>query len=180
MPVLAHAGGTTSKGITVTPNVWLRKTARTRGFALLAVGNAVAWVVMFFLIRNPHWNRTTGEYLENGTFFFGVAALSLMYARRLARAGLWIARDAVTIRGPLVTRTISPADAQSFIPGVQRSGGNGTPCPMLKRNSGRPIGIWALGREGVIFNYRQYQEDLEPLCDQLNELLRSAQAERSR
>jgi hypothetical protein len=177
MPALTHVNpATPADGVVVTPETWMRKAKRTRGAALLGVTNAAVWVAMFFIPGNPYWHKTTGDYLALGVFFFGVASLSLLYARRLARAGLRMAPDRVTIRGPLRTRSISLADAQRFVPGIQPGFGNGTPCPMLQRHDGRPVGIWALGREGVVFRYRQHQEELQPLCDRLNELLGSLQS----
>jgi|ERR1700722_3346982 len=130
---------------------------------------------MFFVAHNPRWHRTVWENVAFALFFFGVALLSLLYARRLARAGLFVSAEAVTIRGPLFTRTVSLADAQSFVPGVQPSFGNGTPCPMLERKGNHPLGVWALGREGFVSGYSKYLKELQPLCDQLNELLHSAQ-----
>jgi hypothetical protein len=176
MPALTHTSRESpTKGVTVASDLWMRKAVRTRGSALFAVANAVAWATMFFVAKNPRWHRTVWENLALALFFFGVALLSLLYARRLARAGLFVSADGVTIRGPLFTRTVSLADAQSFVPGIQPSFGNGTPCPMLERKGGHALGVWALGREGFISGYSKYLEDLQPLCDQLNELIRSAQ-----
>ncbi len=42
---------------------------------------------------------------------------------------------------------------------------------MLESVNGQSIGIWALGREGVVWKFDQYLEEAEPLCHELNQLL---------
>lgn len=176
VPTLIHTSRESpTKGVTVASDLWMRKAVRTRVSALFAIANAVAWVTMFFAAHNSRSHGTVWENVAFALFFFGVALLSLLYAHRLARAGLLVSSGEVTIRGPLFTRTVSLADAQSFVPGIQPSFGNGTPCPMLERKDGHPLGVWALGREGFVSGYSRYLEELQPLCDQLNELIHSAQ-----
>jgi hypothetical protein len=158
--------------LAIAPGRWIRKTKRTRGGAFFALAFALAWAAIFFVaLGNPHLDKTAGEYIGFGVFFFGGAAIGVLYARRVSRAGLLVTRDGVVIRGPVKTWTVSLADAETFEPGVQPGLRNGTPCPMLKRKSGRPVGVWALGHEGLVSRYRRYLQDLEPLCDELNEVL---------
>ena len=55
--------------------------------------------------------------------------------------------------GPLRTWEVPGNSAVSFSPGVQPSYGNGTPCPILTRSDGSTIGVWALGREGLVWGF---------------------------
>jgi hypothetical protein len=112
-----------------------------------------------------------GAELGAGAFFLGMAALGLLLAHRLRQAGVWLGPDRVVVRNPLRTWMIPLSDATGFAGGVAAGGGNGTPCPLLRRRHGRPVGIWALGREGVVWHFGRYQYELEPLCDQLNVVL---------
>lgn len=143
---------------------------------ILALGMAA---VFFATIANGNPHNTTGSDVGFGVFVLGIDAFLVVCARRLSRAGLLMSRDGVVVRGPFKTWAFPLADAESFEPGVQAGGGNGTPCPMLKRKNGGAIGVWALGHEGVVWRYRQYLHDLEPLCDELNEVLRSMAADRA-
>ena len=47
---------------------------------------------------------------------------------------------------------------------------------MLQRKHGRSIGVWALGREGVVWRFGRYQHEMEPLCDELNVVLSTVRA----
>ena len=87
------------------------------------------------------------------------------FARRVGRAGLWMGPAGLVVRGPLRTWEVPGNNAVSFSPGVQPSAGNGTPCPILTRSDGSTIGVWALGREGLVFNFDTHLEELRPLCD---------------
>jgi hypothetical protein len=81
--------------------------------------------------------------------------------------------DQIVIRNPFRTWTIPIDDADSFAEGVASGSGNGTPCPLLRRRHGRPVGVWALGGDGVIGRFGRYVRDLQPLCDELNAALAS-------
>jgi hypothetical protein len=178
VPNRSAAGGPTP--LAVAPDRWIRKARRTRGAAFLALVFALGWAAIFFAATgHPHAHETAESYVGFGVCFFGGAVLCVLYARRLSRAGLLLTRDRVVVRGPIRTWTVSLADAETFEPGIQPSFGNGTPCPMLKRRNGRAIGVWALGREGIVTRYGQYLHELAPICDELNEALRSVAAERA-
>ncbi|HYB23952.1 MAG TPA: hypothetical protein VED41_09165 [Solirubrobacteraceae bacterium] len=160
----------------VAPNVWMRKTRRTGTFAALAYVNAVVWVAMAVdAATKPQYNGDAGNLAAMLVFLLGVAALSVIAGRRLARCGLWMSRERVIVNGPLRTWTLPVSEVEDFEPGV-RSAGNGTPCPVLRRSHGRPIGIWALGRDGLVSSYSSYLNELQPLCEELTELARTLQA----
>ncbi len=164
--------------LAIAPERWIRTTKRTRGGAFFALVFAVGWTAVFFAtIANGNPHNTTGGDIGFGVFVLGIDAFLVVCARRLSRAGLLMSRDGVVVRGPFKTWAVPLADAESFEPGVQAGGGNGTPCPMLKRKNGGAIGVWALGHEGVVWRYRQYLRDLEPLCDELNAVLGAVRAE---
>ncbi len=113
----------------------------------------------------------TASALNGVVFFLVFAAPCVWFGWQIARAGLWIGPDGLVIRGPLRKWKVQPSEAVRFAPGVQRGAGNGTPCPILERVDGTPVGVWALGREGLIWSFDNYLEELKPLCDWLNQLL---------
>jgi hypothetical protein len=176
MSLLRRAGEMVGPdAVEVARSVWIRNRRRTRVWSAIAV----LWSVLFactLFIPSAHWHKTLGEYLGLGVIYFGIAALGMAFAGRVAKAGVWIGPDGIVVRGPFRTRSVSLADAEAFVPGLQGGAGNGTPCPMLKRRDGRPVGIWALGRRNLVFRYRRLFQEIQPLCDELNELVRALQS----
>jgi hypothetical protein len=168
------AAGTT--GAAVAPDAWIRKTRRTGTFAALAYLNAAGWVAIAIdVLTKPEHTRETGTVVVTLVFLLGVAALSVLFGRRLAKCGVWMSREKVVVCGPLKTWTLDVGEVKGFEPGLLGAG-NGTPCPVLRRTHGRPIGIWALGRDALIANNRRSLEELQPLCKQLGELLAEMKA----
>jgi hypothetical protein len=157
----------------VATRTWIRRRGRTRFAATFAAVWSLGIGATPLLAGNPHLLATSTDYLAAGMFFLAFACPGLLLARRVATAGLWLGPDGVVVRGPLRTRSVPLADAQTFAPGVQNGARNGTPCPMLSRRNAAPIGVWALGREGLVFRFDRYLADLQPLCDELNKLLES-------
>jgi hypothetical protein len=154
-------------------NVWMRRRTRTRIFAALAVACSLWFVAtaLVVVIERPG----VGE-AGIGLFLIGVASAAGMFARRLARAGLWIAPEAIIVRGPGRTWVLAVDDVERFVPGIQQGLGNGTPCPMLRRANGHSVGVWALGREGLVWRFPRYLREMEPGCEELNRMLKSLQA----
>jgi hypothetical protein len=164
--------------VAVEASIWIRKPRRTRVAAATAVAFSLALAGIFFipLFEGKLDSQTpAAAYLILALFFFGTAALGLALARRLARAGLWMGPTGIMVRNPLRTTHIALAQAEAFVPGVVGDR-NGTPCPVLKSKPDGAVGVWALGREGVVFRYRRYLQGLQPLCDQLNDLLGALQS----
>lgn len=165
--------------VSIEPNTWIRKQRRTRQFATFAVCWSLAMLVIPLIVLlgdNSNWHNTPGNDVGLSLFFVALAAPGFWMARRLAGAGLWMGADSIMVRGPVRTRTLALADVNSFAPGVLAGGNNGTPCPVLKRAHGPAVGVWALGREGVFWRYARYADEMEPLCDELNDLLRKLKA----
>ena len=106
-----------------------------------------------------------------GVLFLVFAAPCAWLGWRVSRSGLKIAPDGIRVRGPLRDWQVEPSEAVQFTPGVQGGAGNGTPCPILERVNGKSVGVWALGKEGLVWNYDDYLEELKPLCERLNGLL---------
>lgn len=159
--------------VNIGPNMWIRKERRVRRFSRFAVCYAFAMLripLWLFSAPHSHWHNTVPNDLGIGLFFVAVAAPGLWTAPRLRRTGLWIGVDGVRVRNPLRTYTLALSDAESFAARVLAGGNNGTPCPMLKQTHGRAVGVWALGREGVIWRYARYAVEMEPLCDELNDV----------
>jgi hypothetical protein len=172
MSSLDHATAARSAPASVVaPNVWIRKARRTGTFAVLAYVNAAAWVAISVDVASKsQFTSHLGSFVVMLVFLLGVAALSVITGLRLASCGLWMSQEKIVIVGPLRTWTLGVGEVEGFEPGV-RGARNGTPCPVLKRTHGRPIGVWALGREGLISSYDRFLDELRPLCEELNELL---------
>jgi hypothetical protein len=157
--------------VNVAPNAWIRNRRRTRAWAAIAAFWSVVFAGLLFLPRHSPSHPTLGGYLVLGVFYFGIAALGIAFAGRVAKAGLWIGANAIVVRGPFRTQSVALDDAELFAPGLQGRGGNGVPCPMLGRRDGPAVGVWALGRRNVWFRYRRICQEIEPLCGELNELV---------
>ena len=125
---------------------------------------------------NPdEWSLGTIAIAAAAILVFCVPPLWLAW--RIERAGLLFEQRAVVVRGPLRTWTVPLEEVVGFDPGERPpvQGVNGTHCPRMRRAHGRPILVWALGRDGVIWNFGRYLRELEPECDELNAKLRTAQ-----
>jgi hypothetical protein len=157
--------------VDVARSVWIRNRRRTRAWAAIAVLWSVVFACLLFIPGASYGHRTLGEYLGLGVLYFGIAALGMAFAGRVAKAGLWIGPEGIVVRGPFSTRSVALDDAAIFAPGLQGRGGNGTPCPMLERRGGRAVGVWALGRRNIWFRYQRLCQEIQPLCDELNELV---------
>ena len=167
--------------VVVAPGVWIRDSRRTRCFAVAALvpwslmwGGFGVWILLTTHKTGPA-HQTQGQRVLLGLIFLAVAAPGVVLGRRLVTTGLWIGPDRIVIRGPFSTRRVSLADADVFVPGVA-GGGNGTPCPILQLRPGGAIGVWALGREGVIFRYQRYLAALNPLCEELNAVIEATKS----
>ncbi|MEA2210790.1 MAG: hypothetical protein QOF83_738 [Solirubrobacteraceae bacterium] len=161
----------------VAATMWIRNARRTRAWAAIAVLWAVIMAGLRFRSGGHPTDVTLVGNLILGALFFGMAILGLLVAGRVARAGLWVGRDGIVVRGPFRTAVVPIDEAGLFAPGLQGAGGNGTPCPMLSRRDGAGVGVWALGRRNVWFRYERLCQEIQPLCDELNglvETLRSA------
>jgi hypothetical protein len=155
----------------VARSAWIRNGRRTRVWAAVAVLWSVVFACTIVIPAGSQGHKALGEYLVLGAFYFGIAALGLALAGRIAKAGLWIGPDGIVVRGPFRTQSVSIADAGVFTPGLQGAANNGTPCPVLARKDGRPVGVWALGRRNIWFRYDRLAGEIQPLCDELNELV---------
>jgi hypothetical protein len=157
--------------VDVARSVWIRNGRRTRAWASIAVLWSVVFAGLLFVSGDLDGGRTLGQYLGLGVFYFGIAAVGMAFAGRVARAGVWIGTDQIVVRGPFRTRSVALDDAAAFAPGLQGRGGNGTPCPILERRGGRAVGVWALGRRNIWFRYQRLCQEIQPLCEELNELV---------
>jgi hypothetical protein len=179
LPVPLLEGATRIVGpdtVEVARGAWIRNRRRTRAWASIAVLWSVVFACTVFIPGSSHVPKPLGDYLALGAFYFGIAAVGIAFAGRVANAGVWIGPDGVVVRGPFRTHSVSIADAEVFVPGLQGGAGNGTPCPTLTRTHGRPVGVWALGRRNFVFRYQRLFQEIQPLCDELNALLRSLQS----
>jgi hypothetical protein len=155
----------------VAPNAWICNRRRTRAWAGIAALWSVVFASLLFLPGHAPSHARPVAYVVVGAFYFGIAALGIAFAGRVARSGLWIGANGIVVRGPFRTCSVALDDAEVFGPGLQGRGGNGVPCPMLTRRDGPAVGVWALGRRNIWFRYRRICQEIEPLCGELNELV---------
>jgi hypothetical protein len=162
-----------SATVAVARNVWLRNSRRTRAWAAISAAWSIVFAGLIFIPGRLPAGSSAGEAVAVIAFYFGIGAIGVVLACRIARAGVWIGPDEIVIRGPFRTRAIAGGDAGRFSPGLQGRGGNGVPCPMLEHH-GHGVtgvtGVWALGQRNVWFRYSRICDELQPLCDELNEL----------
>ncbi len=96
-------------------------------------------------------------------------------ATRVLTSGVTVAPGGITTIGPLRTWHVPLSDAEMFVAEVRR-GNNGQPTISLTRRAGSPVGIWALNRNGFVWNLKRMVADLEPIADDLNARLAAARA----
>ena len=155
----------------VAPHTWIGNRRRTRGWAGLAALWSVVFAGLLFLPGHAPPRANPGAYVVVAAFYFGIAAVGIVLAWRIARSGLWIGTNAIVVRGPFKTCSVAVDDAGLFAPGLQGRGGNGVPCPILTRQNGSAVGVWALGQRNIWFRYRRICQEIEPLCAELNQLV---------
>lgn len=95
----------------------------------------------------------------------------------VSRTGFWLGRDGVVVGGFFRTYKVPLWQAKSFTPGIHGWVGNGYPAPALERVGAWAIPIFYFGREGFIGQLDRYLEELQPVCDELDLLLRKLQSE---
>ena len=158
---------------------WLRRPERIRG--LIATWGAYLLLMTASTVGLYLSDSKAGGDVVVALGFLGVFGLPALWAIwRVATAGLLVDEGTIVVRGPIRTRRISPASALGFEPGIFGVVGNGTPGPMLKLGDGHSIGIWALGREGLVWSFERYLQEAGPLCDELNRALEQVNGAPSR
>jgi hypothetical protein len=168
----SHSGhGDRADTVTVSSGVWLRNRRRTHAWAAICAGWSVLFASLILIPGRLPAHGHTSELIAVLAFYLGTGAVGLALARRIGRAGVRLEADGIVVRGPFRTHSVPLDDAGRFTPGLQGRGGNGVPCPMLSRSGGAAAGIWALGQRNVWFRYARIRDELQPLCDELNELL---------
>jgi hypothetical protein len=137
---------------------------------MLAAATAIVFVVFEALaIRNG----TIAGAVVLGTIFGSFTLGSAAYARGVARAGLMVTRHDVVIRNPWRTRRIPISNALRFSAGTQPAYlGNPTPGVLLERKDGRPVPVWTLAREGLVWNTRQGTQAWIGVAENLTDLLK--------
>lgn len=132
-----------------------------------------AWGAVFVWLAFHHHERAA-----NGTEYTSltitilqlvIAAPGLILGVRELRAGLWLDREVVIVRGPFRTWRLSPDEVDGFKPGDRL-------YPVLHRQHGPPVGVVALAR-GSFWRQAADRQVLEAQCDRLNALLRSVQSQ---
>ena len=106
----------------------------------------------------------------------GVVYFAARTALRFWHVGVSITSNEVLIIGPVRTKRVPISDAREFITDVRLTGGNGQPMICLNRYGTSPVNIWALSRNGFVWNLRRLTAGLQPLADELNQHLSEARS----
>jgi hypothetical protein len=109
--------------------------------------------------------------------FFAVLSVGMtvglaVVAVRTARAGLWMGSGGVVLRGVFKTRSFALNAVTGFAPKV----GSSYACPWLNRPHRRPLLVSALSLGGLGGATALRAQQLQPVCDELNALLKTLQS----
>jgi hypothetical protein len=164
----------------MTAGGWIRSARRTRGVACLWAGQAAFWVAMgvgvtvaVVTAQDASWQDIVGGVA------IGLVAVALgvgmsVYARGCLRAGLRIGPDAVVVANPLSRRVVKLSEIEGFSAGLQSLGyGNPTPGILLDLVDGSHVRVWALAREGLVWNEARNRSHWVPTAERLNALFAS-------
>jgi hypothetical protein len=161
--------------VTLAPGIWMRRLRWTLGWGGFFIANAALyWWFAVDIVFFYHWkvHSSTANTVGSAVMLFGIAAAFTMLGVRAIRSGLWISAERVVVRGALTTHSCAPDDVVEFVAGTRVA-----PCPLLHRTHGRPLDVSALSRGGGLRSrYPMYLRQLEPVCAELNALLRSVQS----
>ncbi len=162
----------------MTRGTWIRSTRRTRGFALLWAAQAAFWCALGAVVLTIGLSRPTSSGAGEVAIGLGIglAALALglallRYALGCLRAGLRIDGDHVLIVNPLTRRRVPLAEVRGFRAGAQPAAvGNPTPGVSVELADGSAVRVWALAREGLVWNTERDAERWSATASELDEL----------
>jgi hypothetical protein len=161
--------------VKIATDVWIRNLNQTVGCGAAGVAVAGFWAWMgfhFVIFHHSQVPATTASKVGAAAFLLSLAVLFLWCGIRQLRAGLWISRERVVVRGMLRTRIIDPDEATGFVAGTRLA-----PCPLLHRKHGRPFAVTALSRSGILKSSNaRFLRQVGPVCDELNVLLATVQS----
>jgi len=133
------------------------------------------WAGFFAWLAFDHHGRVYQASSSAGlTVVLLILAIpGLILGVRELRSGLWIDSDVVVVRGMFRTSRLKPNEIDGFKAEMRLA-----PSPLLHRQHGAPIVIGALAQGGFLkSSQRRCLDALEPVCGQLNALLRAVQTE---
>lgn len=130
--------------------------------AVIGVGSGVASVVAS-ANGQPLWVLTLPLYAALA-YFAGRATV------RIPSCGVQVGSTTVEIDNPLRSWQVPIEQADHFAAEVRR-GNNGQPGVTLYRRGARPIGVWALNRDGFIWQMRRLADQQQATADALNQAL---------
>jgi hypothetical protein len=139
--------------------------------ALAALSTLALFIVM---ITNVAHGREEDRFALAAVLVPVTAAIIYFAARtavRMRRMRVSITSSEVVIVGPLRTTRVPISDAQLFSAEVRPIGNNGQPMIALRCRGTEPVHIWALSRNGFVWDLRRLARGLQPLADELNERL---------
>ena len=159
---------------------WIRSTRRTRGFAVVWALMGLFWLAgaVVGLEGALTVAPTTADVVGGLAFallFGGASAGFGLFARGCLRAGVRIEADGVVVRNPIRCTEVPLAAVESFAAELQPAAGPGNPTPgiVLRLVDGSRVRVWALAREGLVWNGERNRDGWSPTAERLNALLQS-------
>src|SRR5262245_44443149 len=140
----------------IRPEAWLGRRGRRNWFLLVCAGGLAFALVSSLGFSGP-------DEREELVFFVGTPWIVGFLAVR--RTGLWIGVDEVVVRGFFRNRQVPIERALRFSPGIFGWVGNGYPAPGLETLDGDRIAVFSLGREGVVWKFDEYLEQMKAVCE---------------
>jgi hypothetical protein len=149
--------------VVLTSSAWMRWFWCLSATMLAAIGIGTAAVGIVALAGGTLVALVDVLPMASLGWFAGKAAM------RIPRTGVTITSTEVVIVGPFRTWQVPLSDADHFVAGTGASGNQ--PTVSLSRKTGRSIGIWALNRNGFIWNFKRIVASLQPTVETLNSSL---------
>lgn len=167
-------------GVEVAPDSWVRKDDTGRAMAMILSGLAalVFAVLAPIAVLSAADGAPAAALAAIAVSCVVGAALFSFLALRLSMAGVMISAGEVRLRGILRTRRLPADEVERFEPGFFSSVPlrDEVGVRIVRRGGGRDLDVWALGG-GPVEGDGELEARLaalEPICEELNELLAEA------
>jgi hypothetical protein len=114
-----------------------------------------------------------------GLAMFAIAAALVKAAIGAWRAGVMVTQTEIIVRGPWGAESFPIDDAKRFVAmAIPAEKGNPTPGVVLELHDGSAAPIWALAKEGLVWNTERNVDAHRDTAEALNRILDTVQHDR--